>query len=114
MAYTLQPWQALVAALAAWINRHQQAAIDILREENRVLLEQLSDRRLRAHAHLSCSTNDSDRRMGRSSRHRGPSNVERVLRKPDLVAVERLFERRFSFWTLRTRWRISLRSGMYC
>jgi len=35
VAYTLQPWQVL------------RAAIDFLREENRVLLEQLGDRRIR-------------------------------------------------------------------
>ena len=103
MAWTLQPWQALLAALAGWINRHQQAAIDFLREDSRVLLQQLGDRRLRAHAHLSCSTNDSDRRMDRSSRHRGSSNVKSVLRNPDLVAVKRRIERRFSFWTIRAR-----------
>ena len=47
VAYTLQPWQVFLTALAGWINRHQQAAIDFLREENRVLLEQLGDRRIR-------------------------------------------------------------------
>ena len=47
MAQIIQPWQVLLAALAGWINRHQQAAIDYLREENRILLEQLGDRRAR-------------------------------------------------------------------
>jgi hypothetical protein len=41
MAQVLQPWQLLVAILAGWINEHQQAAIEYLREENRVLKEQL-------------------------------------------------------------------------
>ena len=54
--YTLQPWQDFLAALADWINRHQQAAIDFLREENRVLLEQLGDRRIRL-------TDDQRRRL---------------------------------------------------
>jgi len=44
---TLQPWQVLLLAMAGWINRHQQAAIDYLREENRILLEQLGHRRIR-------------------------------------------------------------------
>jgi len=39
VAFILQPWQVFLTALAGWINRHQQAAIDFLREENRVLLE---------------------------------------------------------------------------
>jgi len=47
VAYTLQPWQVFLATLAGWINRHQQAAIDFLREENRVLLEKLGERRIR-------------------------------------------------------------------
>ena len=56
MPYTLQPWQVFLTALAGWINRHQQAAIDFLREENRVLLEQLGDRRIRL-------TDDQRRRL---------------------------------------------------
>ena len=47
MARVIQPWQILLAALAGWINQHQQAVIDYLREENRVLEEQLGGRRLR-------------------------------------------------------------------
>jgi len=43
----LQPWQVFLAALAGWVNRHQQTAIDFLREENRVFLEQLGKRRIR-------------------------------------------------------------------
>ena len=47
MADILQPWQVLLAVLAGWITRQQQAAIDYLREENRVLHEHLGKRRLR-------------------------------------------------------------------
>ncbi len=47
MSLVLQPWQVLLAALAGWINRHQEAVIDYLREENRVLKQQLGRRRLR-------------------------------------------------------------------
>ena len=47
MAQIIQPWQVLLAALAGWINRHQQTAIDYLREENRILLQQLGERRIR-------------------------------------------------------------------
>ena len=44
MSQVLQPWQLLVAVLAGWINEHQQAAIEYLREENRVLREQLGNK----------------------------------------------------------------------
>ena len=47
MAAVLQPWQILVAALAGWISREQDAVIEFLREENRVLKQQLVGRRLR-------------------------------------------------------------------
>ena len=36
----------LVVTLAGWIQRHQQDVIEYLREENRVLREQLGRRRL--------------------------------------------------------------------
>ncbi len=41
------PAQFLVLALAGWLNRHQQDALDYLREENRVLREMLGKGRLR-------------------------------------------------------------------
>ena len=37
MTSVLQPFHLLVIALAGWVNRHQQAVIDYLIEENRVL-----------------------------------------------------------------------------
>ena len=56
MAVVLQPWQILVASLAGWITRQQDAVIDYLREENRVLKQQLGRRRLRL-------TDDQRRRL---------------------------------------------------
>lgn len=56
-----QPWQVFLTALAGWINRYQQAAIDFLGEENRVLLEQLGDRRIRL-------TDDQRRRLAIAGR----------------------------------------------
>ena len=41
MSAVLQPWQILVAAFAGWLTRHQDAVIDYLREENRVLRQQI-------------------------------------------------------------------------
>ncbi len=40
-------WQIVVTVLAGRVNRHQLEAIDYLREENRVLREQLGGRRVR-------------------------------------------------------------------
>ncbi len=41
MSHVIQPFHLLVIALAGWLERHQQAVIDYLIEENRVLKEQL-------------------------------------------------------------------------
>jgi len=41
------PLQFLLVALAGWLNRHQQEALEYLIEENRVLREQLRGRRVR-------------------------------------------------------------------
>ena len=37
----------LLLTFAGWVNRHQEAVIDYLREENRILREQLGERGLR-------------------------------------------------------------------
>ncbi len=47
MARVIRPWQIFVVAAAGWISRHQDAVIEYLREENRVLRQQLEGRRLR-------------------------------------------------------------------
>src|SRR5678815_6154277 len=47
MPRALDPFRFLLIAVAGWMNQHQLLAIDYLREENRVLREQLGGRRLR-------------------------------------------------------------------
>ena len=47
MPRVLDPFRFLLIAVAGWMNQHQLLAIDYLREENRVLREQLGGRRLR-------------------------------------------------------------------
>ncbi len=56
MAKLLDPFRFLMISLAGWMNQHPLQAIDSLREENRVLREQLGDRRLRL-------TDDQHRRL---------------------------------------------------
>ena len=43
----LVPLQLLLATFAGWVNREQAQAVAYLVEENRVLREQLGDRRIR-------------------------------------------------------------------
>src|ERR1051325_4932124 len=45
MASVLNPVRFIMIGLSGWINHHQLLIIDYLREENRVLREQLGDRR---------------------------------------------------------------------
>jgi hypothetical protein len=47
MRHAFNPFRFVVIAVAGWMNQKQQHAIDYLREENRVLREQLGGRRLR-------------------------------------------------------------------
>ena len=47
MSTAIQPWTLLVVAVAGWIQREQQLAIDYLLEENRVLKARLRGKRLR-------------------------------------------------------------------
>ena len=42
-----QNFQFLVIAIAGWVNRQQQATIDYLQEENRILREQLGPKKVR-------------------------------------------------------------------
>jgi len=46
MSFILQPWQFLLIVLAGWINRDQQATVEYLRAENRVLKELLGKKRV--------------------------------------------------------------------
>jgi transposase InsO family protein len=80
MSQVLQPWQLLVAVLAGWINEHQQAAIDYLREENRVLKEQLGGKRLRL-------TDDQRRRLAAKGKALGRRALKEIasIVTPDTI-----------------------------
>ena len=56
MRMTLDPFRLLLISLAGWINQQQQDVIEYLREENRVLHEQLGNKRL-------CLNDDQRRRL---------------------------------------------------
>jgi len=47
MTKSLDPFRFLLIALSGWMNQQQLQLIDYLREENRVLREQLGEKRLR-------------------------------------------------------------------
>jgi hypothetical protein len=47
MTRSFDPFRLLLIAVAGWINQQQQDVIEYLKEENRVLREQLGGKRLR-------------------------------------------------------------------
>jgi hypothetical protein len=66
----LDPFRFVLIAVAGWMNQQQQFAIDYLREENRVLKEQLGRRRLRL-------SDDQRRRLAAKAKRLG----RRVLKE---------------------------------
>jgi hypothetical protein len=80
VSQVLQPWQLFVTILAGWINEHQQAAIEYLREENRVLKEQLGGKRLRL-------TDDQRRRLAAKGKALGRRALKEIasIVTPDTI-----------------------------
>src|SRR5215510_14630164 len=64
MTHLLDPFRFVVIALSGWMNGRQLLLIDYLREENRVLREQLSEMRLRF-------TDDQRRRLAAKAKGLG-------------------------------------------
>ena len=64
MPRILDPFRFVLIATAGWMNQHQQQVIDYLREENRVLREQIGSRRLRL-------TDDQRRRLAAKAKGLG-------------------------------------------
>ncbi len=81
----LDPFRFLVISIAGWMNHQQQQAIDYLREENRVLREQLGGRRLRF-------TDDQRRRLAARAKGLGRrvlSQVATIVTPDTLLAWHR-------------------------
>ena len=80
----MQPYllQFLLMTFAGWLNRKQQDAIEYLKEENRVLREQLGGRRIRF-------SNDQRRRLAAKGESVGKGGLEssRWPRDPRHLAV---------------------------
>ena len=71
MPTVLDPFQFVLIAVAGWMNQHQLQMIEYLREENRVLCEQLGERPLRL-------TNDQRRRLAARAKGLGREGSGRV------------------------------------
>src|SRR4051812_38647063 len=64
MTHVLDPFRFVLIALAGWMNGRQSLVVDYLREENRVLREQVGDKRLRF-------TDDQRRRLAAKAKGLG-------------------------------------------
>ena len=101
MRNVLNPFRFLVIVLAGWMNQKQQHAIEYLREENRVLREQLGNRRLRF-------TDDQRRRLAAKAKLVGRRLLNDIadLVTPDtLVAWHRKTHCREVRWQCQARTR---------
>ena len=74
------PLQFLLLVFAGWVNRRQREVVEYLQEENRVLREQLGDRRLRF-------TDDQRRRLAANGRALGRRVLNQLggLVTPDTI-----------------------------
>src|SRR3954451_4809888 len=80
MPTVLDPFRYLLIAASGWMNQHEVQMIEYLREENRVLREQLGTRRLRF-------TDDQRRRLAARARGLGRKLLSEVatLVTPDTL-----------------------------
>ena len=81
----LDPFRFLAGVLAGWMNQQQQHAIEYLREENRVLREQLAGERIRY-------TDDQRRRLAEKAKTLGRKALEDIatlVRPETLLAWHR-------------------------
>jgi transposase InsO family protein len=81
----LDPFRFVLICIAGWMNQQQQRAIDYLREENRVLREQLGGRRLRF-------TDDQRRRLAARAKglgRRALSQIATIVTPGTLLAWHR-------------------------
>ena len=70
MRALLDPFCFLVVSLAGWMNQHEQHVIHYLIEENRVLREQIGNRRMRF-------SDDQRRRLAARAKRIGPEAAKR-------------------------------------
>src|ERR687893_674347 len=79
MPIVLDPFRFVLVAIAGWMNQRQLQMIEYLREDNRVLREQLGERRLRL-------TDDQRRRL--AAKAKGVGRNDRNFEPVDIGSSE--------------------------
>ena len=94
MKNLITPLQFMLVALAGWLNRHQQAVIEYLKEENAILKEQLAGKRLKL-------TDGQRRRLARLGKALGRKILGEIasIVTPDTILAwhRRLIARRWTY-----------------
>ena len=94
MRRTTRPWHLFVVALAGYVNRHQLAAIEYLKAENRVLREHVGEKRIRF-------TDEQRRRLAAKGKALGRSVLREIatLVTPDTILAwhRRLIARKWDY-----------------
>ena len=88
----LDPFSFVVVSLAGWMNHHQQQVVDYLMEENRVLREQIGNRRMRytddQRRRLAARAKKFGRRLPQRGRHdRDSRDAVGVASKADFQEI---------------------------
>ena len=76
MLSALNPLSFVIASLAGWLSENQQRSIEYLVEENRILREQIGDRKLRFTTSPSCRSSQGiePQRREQNCNHRHSGN----------------------------------------
>jgi hypothetical protein len=83
MRPTLDPFRLLLISLAGYLNQQQQDLVDYLREENRVLRQQLGSKRL-------CLNDDQRRRLAARAKklgRRAPRELATIVNLGDALGL---------------------------
>jgi len=86
----LDPFQFLLIAVSGWMNHRQLQVIEYLREENRVLREQLGDRRVRLNDNQRRRLAVNAKALGRKALAEVASIVYATVDRSDASAVRGL------------------------
>src|SRR5215470_11288767 len=106
MCFGFDPFRLLLISASGWMSQQQLDVIDYLREENRVLRQQLGGKRIRLSDEQRC------RRLGITGSHAYSVYIRLVMaarRASSAYFTARLLIYKMKFYSTRLRWRSKVR-----